>query len=43
MDFVQKIGNPLDPVDNDPIPEAGRNKIAEALRIRRQIVEELSL
>jgi len=37
------ILNLLDLVDNDPIPEAGRNELAEAPRIRRQFVEKLRL
>jgi hypothetical protein len=41
MNLMQKIGNPLNLVDDDPTPEVTRNEVAEALRIRRQIVEKL--
>ena len=41
MDLVQQIGNPLDLVDDDPPAEVTGYEVAEALRIRRQIIEKL--
>jgi len=40
MHFIEKFGDPLDLVDDDPVVEPGRNEVAKALRIRSQFVEQ---